>query len=120
VRDGISIEDGYVRAAVGPGAGINHGLTAVRLLALACHRALCSRGLIVGLDDDPGTHVSVTQGIEELRSTAPGHCLRLALVAGSPSIYEIYGIAQRAAIRNGMSAGLFRLEDQAVRWLLES
>lgn len=117
---GITLHASYVRADIGEHPAISHGLTALRLLEIACHRALCTRALVVATPGELGPHVSVKSGIEELARSREGRAIRLAFATRSLLAHDVYREAEKTAARCGMMAKLFWSEEDAVSWLLEA
>ncbi len=106
----------FVQVEIGPAPSRTILDCYEELLAL-CARHHINRALLVSLDTDATTHAALAEAIEAMASDGLPPDLKLAMVAQSPPIFDVYSNAQELAARHGIAARAFRSRQEAVQWL---
>jgi hypothetical protein len=107
----------WLRVGVGPGLA-DEVQACYRAAAAECLRTGCRRVLVVGSASfDPSVHLAGRDALRSLALAGLPADFRLALVALSPNLVDIYDRAVLEADRLGLEARRFGAEAEAERWL---
>lgn len=101
------------------GPGLAHEVQeCYRTVAMQCLHGGCHRVLILGSSQsDPSAHIAGRDALRSLALAGMPEGFRLALVALTPDLVDIYDDAVLDADRLGIEARRFGSEAEAERWL---
>ena len=101
------------------GPGLAHEVQeCYRTVAMQCLHGGCHRVLILGSSQsDPSAHIAGRDALRSLALAGMPEGFRLALVALTPDLVDIYDYAVLDAARLGIEARRFGSEAEAERWL---
>ena len=107
----------WLRATIGPGLA-TEVQECYRAVAMECLHNGCHRVLIVGRSSfDPTAHIAGRDALRSIALAGPPAGFRLALVALTSDLVDIYDDAVLDADRRGIDARRFGTEAEAERWL---
>ena len=113
----IERQPGWLRASVGPSLAAEVQ-ECYRAVAMECLHNGCHRVLIVGSSSfDATAHIAGRDALRSLALAGVPDGFRLALVALTPDLVDIYDDAVLDADRLGIEARRFGTEAEAERWL---